>query len=77
MTDQLLYEVLEATGYLADGQPAHGVRIGNDAHVGDRTRSFRPDALWKGDSALTVYFKFEPRQQNLWVSSGSGKSPSV
>ena len=60
MTDQLLYEVLEATGYLADGQPAHGVRIGNDAHVGDRSRSFRPDALWKGDSALTVYFKSEP-----------------
>ena len=60
MTGQLLYEVLEATGYLADGQPAHGVRIGNDAHVGDRTRSFRPDALWKGDSALTVYFKSEP-----------------
>ena len=60
MTDQLLYEVLEATGYLADGLPAHGVQIGNDAHVGDRTRSFRPDALWKGDSALTVYFKSEP-----------------
>ena len=60
MTDQLMYEVLEATGYLADGQPAHGVRIGNDVHVGDRTRSFRPDALWKGDSALTVYFKSEP-----------------
>ena len=60
MTGQLLYEVLEATGYLADGQPAHGVRIGNDAHVGDRIRSFRPDALWKGDSALTVYFKSEP-----------------
>ena len=60
MTGQLLYEVLEATGYLADGQPAHGVRIGDDAHVGDRTRGFRPDALWKGDSALTVYFKSEP-----------------
>ena len=59
MTGQLLYEVLEATGYLADGQPAHGVQIGNDAHVGDRIRSFRPDALWKGDSALTVYFKSE------------------
>ena len=60
MTDQLLYEVLEATGYLVDGHPAHGVQIGNDAHVGDRTRNFRPDALWKGDSALTVYFKSEP-----------------
>ena len=60
MTDQLLYEVLEATGYLVDGHPAHGVRMGADAHVGDRTRDFRPDALWKGDSALTVYFKSEP-----------------
>ena len=60
MTDQLLYEVLEATGYLVDGHPAHGVRMGADAHAGDRTRNFRPDALWKGDSALTVYFKSEP-----------------
>ena len=60
MTGQLLNEVLEATGYLVDGQPAHGVRMGADAHAGDRTRSFRPDALWKGDSALTVYFKSEP-----------------
>ena len=60
MTGQLLNEVLEATGYLVDGQPAHGVRMGADAHAGDRTRNFRPDALWKGDSALTVYFKFEP-----------------
>ena len=60
MTDRLLYEVLEATGYLVDGQPAHGVRMGADAHTGDRTRNFRPDALWKGDSALTVYFKSEP-----------------
>ena len=60
MTDRLLYEVLEATGYLVDGHPAHGVQIGNDVHVGDRSRNFRPDALWKGDSALTVYFKSEP-----------------
>ena len=60
MTDPSLYEVLEATGYLADGHPAHGVQIGDDVHVGDQTRGFRPDALWKGDSALTVYFKSEP-----------------
>ena len=60
MTDQSLYNVLEATGYLADGHPAHGVQIGDDVHVGDHTRGFRPDALWKGDSALTVYFKSEP-----------------
>ena len=60
MTNQSLYNVLEATGYLADGRPAHGVQIGDDVHVGDQTRGFRPDALWKGDSALTVYFKSEP-----------------
>ena len=60
MTDRSLYEVLVATGYLADGHPAHGVQIGDDVHVGDQTRGFRPDALWKGDSALTVYFKSEP-----------------
>ena len=60
MIDQSLYEVLEATGYLADGHPAHGVRIGDNVHVGGQTRGFRPDALWKGDSALTVYFKSEP-----------------
>ena len=60
MTDRLLHEVLEATGYLAGGHPAHGVRIGGDAHIGGQTRGFRPDALWEGDSSLTVYFKSEP-----------------
>ena len=60
MTDPSLHEVLEATGYLADGELAHGVRIGGDAPLGGRPGGFRPDALWKGDSELTVYFKSEP-----------------
>ena len=60
MTGHPLYEVLEATGYLADGEPAHGVRVGDVAPLGGRPGGFRPDALWEGDSALTVYFKSEP-----------------
>ena len=59
MTSQLLCKVLEDTGYLSDGHPARGVRI--DEHVGDQIGGFRPDALWKSDSALTVYFKSEPK----------------
>ena len=68
MTSQLLREVLEATGYLADGHPAHGVRIGE--HVGDQTGGFRADALWKGDSALTVYFKSEPKDPSAEQIAG-------
>ena len=60
MTIQALHEVLEATGYLANGQPAHGVYLGNEARSRHRTRDFSPDALWISESALTVYFKLEP-----------------
>ena len=59
MTD-VLRDVLEATGYLAQGKPAHGVRLGDDARNACRSRDFQPDALWRSDSALTVYFKFTP-----------------
>ena len=60
--------VLEATGYLADGRPAHGVLLGKKARDLHRTKEFVPDALWRSDdsalkwrddSALTVYFKHE------------------
>ncbi len=61
MTDQALRAVLEATGYLANGQPAHGVYLDDDARTKCRAREFSPDALWRSDSALTVYFKSEPR----------------
>lgn len=52
-----LRRVLEATGYLAKGQPEPGVQVG--AGIRRRGRDFRPDALWRSSSALTVYFKFE------------------
>ena len=60
MIAQSLREVLEATGYLENGEPAHGVYLGEDAHNKCQAREFTPDALWRSDSALTVYFKFEP-----------------
>ena len=61
LTIQALHEILEATGYLAHGQPAHGVYLGDEARSRYRTRDFSPDALWVGESALTVYFKDEPQ----------------
>ena len=61
MTAQALHEVLEATGYLSNGNPAHGVYLEEDARTKCRAREFSPDALWRSDSALTVYFKSEPR----------------
>ena len=60
MTIQPGYDVLEATGYLTKGEPAHGVHLGEDARGKYRTRDFRPDALWTSESSLTVYFKVEP-----------------
>ena len=72
--------VLEATGYLADGEPAHGVLLDKKARDLHRTKEFVPDALWRSDdsalkwrddSALTVYFKHEQkapsdRQVAVW-----------
>ena len=52
-----LHEVLEATGYLVNGQRAPGVRLGDEARSNYRGREFAPDALWSNDSALAVYFK--------------------
>ena len=60
MATDVLRDVLEATGYLAGGEPAHGVLLGGAARDGCRTRRFAPDALWRSDSALTVHFKYEP-----------------
>ncbi|NIF88726.1 N-6 DNA methylase [Burkholderia sp. Cy-637] len=59
MTAATLEQVLAATGFLPDGQPAAGLRLGNDAQASRRGRAFTPDALWRSASALTVYFKFE------------------
>ena len=60
MATDVLRDVLEATGYLTGGEPAHGVRLGDDARDVCRSRRFAPDALWRSDSALTVHFKHEP-----------------
>ena len=60
MIGQSLREVLEATGYLVDGKPAHGVHLDQDARVKCQAREFTPDAMWRSDSSITVYFKGEP-----------------
>lgn len=57
MATDVLQDVLEATGYLENGAPAHGVHLGDDARSRCRSRNFAPDALWRSNSALTVYFK--------------------
>ena len=54
-----LEQVLAATGYLPDGQPAAGLLLGADAQASRHGRGFSPDALWRTASSLTVYFKFE------------------
>lgn len=61
MEKQVLSEVLEATGYMVNGEPAPGVYLDEEAHAKcRRAREFLPDALWQSDSALTIYFKSEP-----------------
>lgn len=59
MTVSVLYEVLEATGYFIDGEPAHGVSLSENVGEQSRFRNFSPDARWQSVSALTVYFKYE------------------
>ena len=67
MATDVLRDVLEATGYLAGGEPAPGVLLGGAARDGCRTRrfapdarGFAPDAVWRSGSGLTVHFKYEP-----------------
>jgi len=60
MTAEPFRRVLEATGYLANGQPEPGFHLGGDTSR-RRGREFRPDASWRSSSALTVYFKYEER----------------
>ena len=62
MNTGLLRDVLEATGYVEHGAPAHGVHLGHEARSRCRSRDFAPDALWRSDSALTVYFKHAPEE---------------
>jgi hypothetical protein len=58
MTAEALHRALEATGYVAEGIPASGVLLEEAARRGRRGRWFEPDALWRGQSSLTVYFKY-------------------
>lgn len=58
MINVALRRILSATGYIADGEAAPGVLLGDEARLGRRGRSFAPDALWRGQSSLKVYFKF-------------------
>jgi len=70
MNAEPLRRILEATGYLADGEPAPGVRLGADAQSVRRGRHFTPDALWRGQTATTVYFKYsDVRPDTVTVSS--------
>lgn len=62
MASQALTNALEATGFLSGGKPAKGVRLGKDALAECRGRNLRPDAVWRSNSGLTVYFKAVPRQ---------------
>jgi len=70
VTDAPLQRVLEATGYINDGEPAPGVRLGADAQSLRRGRQFAPDALWRGPTATTVYFKYaDARPDAITLSS--------
>ena len=59
MNPAILQQVLAATGYFPDGQPAPGLLQGNEARSTRRGQDFCPDALWRSPSSLTIYFKFE------------------
>lgn len=59
MSAATLQQVLAATGYFPNGQPAAGLHLDQDARSLRRGRNFSPDALWRSPSLLTVYFKFE------------------
>ena len=70
MSAELLQDVLEATGYLYDGEPAPGVRLGTDARRIRRGHHFDPDASWQGPTTTTVYFKYiDVRPDNITISS--------
>ena len=64
MSTEPFRRVLEATGYLAGGEPEPGVHLGEDVRGMRRGRDFSPDALWRGRSALRVYFKFAEQTPN-------------
>ena len=58
-TPQPLCDVLEATGYLTAAGPVPNVSLEQDARDARRARNFQPDAMWRSQSSLKVYFKYE------------------
>ena len=58
-----LTHVLEATGYLANGEPTPSVHLGKDAQRARGLPSLQPDARWhnRADN-LNVYFKYSDRK---------------
>lgn len=61
MSGATLKQVLEATGYYPDGQPAPGLCLGEKARAQRRGKDFAPDASWRSASSLIIYFKFEDK----------------
>ena len=77
-----LREVLEATEFLVDGHPSHGVSISRHFRNGTRWRSFQPDGMWEGQSSVRTYFKSfqsvpNPRDISNWHREiwNEGKAP--
>ena len=69
MSVDLFNHVLESTGYMYDGAPAPGVRLGTEAQRHRRGHRFAPDASWTGATTTTVYFKYaEVRPDDATVS---------
>ena len=62
MTVDLFHHVLQSTGYMYEGTPAPGVRMGAEAQGYRRGHRFAPDASWTGPTATTVYFKYADAQ---------------
>ena len=59
-----LRHVLEATGYLRDGQPAASTVTLANGKERNRRRTFHPDVQWRGQTNLNVYFKFAEDPSN-------------
>lgn len=70
MSVDLLNHILESTGYMHDGAPAPGVRLGPEARRNRRGHRFAPDASWTGATTTTVYFKYaEDRPDEATIST--------
>ena len=60
MIAQSLRQVLEATGYLEDGEPAHGVYLEDDARTRCHAREFEPETHCWG---LSAHCQFNPNSK--------------